>query len=88
MRNPIPAYAVIPTSGARVSTIRRIRKSCLCLLSFAGQIERGESMPSVETLALIMYELNIDPRLIFIDGEYSTGRQVLLASFQVVFSLL
>lgn len=35
--------------------------------SFAGQIERGESVPSVETLQLIIQELNIDPRLIFLD---------------------
>lgn len=44
-------------------------------LSFAGQIERGESMPSVETLALIMYELNIDPRLIFIDGDTGSSSE-------------
>ena len=44
-------------------------------LSFAGQIERGESMPSVETLALIMYELNIDPRLIFIDGDIGSSSE-------------
>ena len=40
-----------------------------------GQIERGESMPSVETLALIMYELNIDPRLIFIDGDIGSSSE-------------
>lgn len=44
-------------------------------LSFAGQIERGESMPSVETLALIMCELNIDPRLIFIDGDTGSSSE-------------
>lgn len=38
-------------------------------LSFAGQIERGESMPSVETLALIICELNIDPRIIFLEED-------------------
>lgn len=41
-------------------------------LSFAGQIERGESMPSVETLALVLRELNIDPRSVFIDENYSS----------------
>ena len=32
-------------------------------------------MPSVETLALIMYELNIDPRLIFIDGDIGSSSE-------------
>lgn len=44
-------------------------------LSFAGQIERGESMPSVETLALLMCKLNIDPRLIFIDGDTGSSSE-------------
>ena len=30
-----------------------------------GQIERGESMPSVETLNLLIKELNIDSRILF-----------------------
>lgn len=30
-----------------------------------GQIERGESMPSVETLDVLIKELDIDPRVLF-----------------------
>lgn len=36
-------------------------------ISFIGQMERGEAMPSVETLQLIINELEIDPRLLFLD---------------------
>ena len=35
--------------------------------SFIGQVERGETMPSIETLELIVKELHIDPRYIFFD---------------------
>lgn len=40
-------------------------------VSFAGQMERGESMPSVEMLQLVITELDIDPRLIFLDEKQS-----------------
>ena len=32
-------------------------------------------MPSVETLALLMCKLNIDPRLIFIDGDTGSSSE-------------
>lgn len=35
--------------------------------SFIGQLERGETMPSVEALQQIMYALAIDPRELFLD---------------------
>ncbi len=38
-------------------------------ISFAGQIERGESMPSVEMLQLIITELDLDPRALFFDEK-------------------
>lgn len=38
-------------------------------VSFAGQMERGESMPSVEMLQLVINELDIDPRIIFLDEK-------------------
>lgn len=38
--------------------------------SFVGQLERGEAMPSVETLQLIIQELNIDPRSVFLDEPH------------------
>lgn len=38
-------------------------------ISFAGQIERGESMPSVEMLQLIITELDIDPRTLFFEEK-------------------
>lgn len=40
-------------------------------VSFAGQMERGESMPSVEMLQLVIKELDIDPRTIFLDEKQS-----------------
>lgn len=51
--------------------------------SFVGQLERGEAMPSVETLQLIITELNIDPRSVFLDGpqgesEYAELRSLML----------
>lgn len=30
-----------------------------------GQMERGETMPSIETLAALIEQLNIDPRVLF-----------------------
>lgn len=44
-------------------------------VSFAGQMERGESMPSVEMLQLVITELNIDPRLIFLDEKQSDSSE-------------
>lgn len=38
-------------------------------ISFAGQIERGEDMPSVEMLQLIITELDLDPRALFFDEK-------------------
>lgn len=38
-------------------------------ISFAGQIERGEAMPSVEMLQLIVAELDLDPRALFGDEK-------------------
>lgn len=38
-------------------------------ISFAGQIERGEPMPSVEMLQLIITELDLDPRALFFDEK-------------------
>lgn len=38
-------------------------------ISFAGQIERGEAMPSVEMLQLIITELDLDPRALFFDEK-------------------
>lgn len=35
-----------------------------------GQIERGETMPSIESLDVIIKELGIDPRSLF--GEFSS----------------
>lgn len=51
--------------------------------SFVGQLERGEAMPSVETLQLIITELNIDPRSVFLDApqrdsEYTELRSLML----------
>lgn len=40
-------------------------------VSYAGQMERGESIPSVEVLQLVITELNIDPRIIFLDEMQS-----------------
>lgn len=34
---------------------------------FIGQVERGETMPSVDTLCQIINELGIDPRSLFMD---------------------
>lgn len=34
-----------------------------------GQIERGETMPSIDSLASIIRELNIDPRSLFDDDS-------------------
>ena len=39
------------------------------MISFAGQIERGEAMPSVEMLQLIITELDLDPRALFFDEK-------------------
>lgn len=44
-------------------------------VSFAGQMERGESMPSVEMLQLVITELDIDPRLIFLDEKRSDSSE-------------
>lgn len=44
-------------------------------VSFAGQMERGESMPSVEMLQLVITELDIDPRLIFLDENQSDSSE-------------
>lgn len=44
-------------------------------VSFAGQMERGESMPSVEMLQLVITELDIDPRLIFLDEKQSDSSE-------------
>lgn len=38
-------------------------------ISFAGQIKRGEAMPSVEMLQLIITELDLDPRALFFDEK-------------------
>lgn len=38
-------------------------------ISFAGQIECGEAMPSVEMLQLIITELDLDPRALFFDEK-------------------
>lgn len=38
-------------------------------ISFARQIERGEAMPSVEMLQLIITELDLDPRALFFDEK-------------------
>lgn len=38
-------------------------------ISFAGQIERGEAMPNVEMLQLIITELDLDPRALFFDEK-------------------
>lgn len=38
-------------------------------ISFAGQIESGEAMPSVEMLQLIITELDLDPRALFFDEK-------------------
>ena len=38
-------------------------------ISFAGQIERGEAMPGVEMLQLIITELDLDPRALFFDEK-------------------
>lgn len=38
-------------------------------ISFAGQIGRGEAMPSVEMLQLIITELDLDPRALFFDEK-------------------
>lgn len=38
-------------------------------ISFAGQIERGEAMPSVKMLQLIITELDLDPRALFFDEK-------------------
>lgn len=38
-------------------------------ISFAGQIERGEAMSSVEMLQLIITELDLDPRALFFDEK-------------------
>lgn len=38
-------------------------------ISFAGQIERGEAMPIVEMLQLIITELDLDPRALFFDEK-------------------
>lgn len=38
-------------------------------ISFAGQIERGEAMLSVEMLQLIITELDLDPRALFFDEK-------------------
>lgn len=51
--------------------------------SFVGQLERGEAMPSVETLQLIITELHIDPRSVFLDAphgdsEYAELRSIML----------
>ena len=34
---------------------------------FVGQVERGETLPSVETLEQIINLLDIDPRLLFLE---------------------
>lgn len=44
-------------------------------VSFAGQMERGESMPSVETLQLVIVELDIDPRQLFWDEKQSDSSE-------------
>lgn len=44
-------------------------------VSFAGQMERGESMPSVEMLQLVISELDIDPRIIFLDEKQSDSSE-------------
>lgn len=44
-------------------------------VSFAGQMERGESMPSVEMLQFVITELDIDPRLIFLDEKQSDSSE-------------
>lgn len=44
-------------------------------VSFAGQMERSESMPSVEMLQLVITELDIDPRLIFLDENQSDSSE-------------
>lgn len=35
---------------------------------FVGQVERGETLPSVETLEQIINLLDIDPRLLFLEA--------------------
>lgn len=44
-------------------------------VSFAGQMERGESMPSVEMLQLVISELDIDPRMIFLDEKQNDSSE-------------
>lgn len=44
-------------------------------VSFAGQMERGDSMPSVEMLQLVITELGIDPRLIFLDDKHNDSSE-------------
>lgn len=51
--------------------------------SFVGQLERGEAMPSVETLQLIITELNIDPRSVFLDAPYGDSEYAKLRSLML-----